>query len=427
MENHQSKTQSSSYLGILMWLCAATFYSFQFLLRVSPNVMTHQLMATFDIQACALGAMVSFYYWGYSLMQVPAGLLLDNIGPRRPLTAACLLCFAGCLIFGLSPNIYMLGLGRVLMGIGSSFGFLTSVRIISTWFKLEKLGFFVGLTLLLGTFGAICASSPLGKLLTLTTWRTCMLILAGISGILSMASWKLVRDGGPTETLVKKPDFSLTHILLSLVEIAKNPQTWIYALYGFMMYVPLSGFADLWATPFISEQFSLDHSTASAGVFAFYVGMGLGSPLWPLIADRLQSYKKAMFLSALLMAFFLTLCLYYTSFTFVWNCFFLWVAGLCSAGQFLAFSSIAYINARDRAATASGVHNMLCMFSGNFMQPFLGYLLRHSWESRGGVFVEGAPHYTLDDFHFALTSLPIALGIAGIAILFVKETYPKKT
>jgi site-specific recombinase XerD len=40
------------------------------------------------------------------------------------------------------------------MGVGSSFGFLTTIRIVSTWFRVEKLGLFVGLTLMVGTFGA---------------------------------------------------------------------------------------------------------------------------------------------------------------------------------------------------------------------------------------------------------------------------------
>jgi len=419
-------TLNRPYQGFLMWLCAATFYGFQFLIRVSPNVMTHQLMAAFDVQACALGAMFSFYYWGYSLMQIPAGVLLDNIGPRRPLTMACLFCFIGCLIFALGSNIYILSIGRILMGVGSSFGFLTTIRIVSTWFRVEKLGLFVGLTLMVGTFGATSGSSPLGMLLTVTSWRNCIFILAAFSAVLSIISWKVIRDDDPHLKTAKKPFFSMAHILLSLVDIIKNPQTWIYAVYGFMMYVPLAGFADLWATPFIAQQFNIDHSTASAGVFSFYVGLGIGAPIWPLISNWIRSYKKTMFSSAVLTALFISITLYQHNFTFVQNCLVLGLAGACSAGQFLAFSGVAYINSRDRAATASGMHNMLCMFSGNFMQPFLGYLLQASWSERSGGFLDGAPHYKLEDFHFALVTIPIALVIAALAILFVKETFPQK-
>lgn len=407
-----------------MWLCAAMFYSFQFLIRVSPNVMTHQLMASFDVQACALGTVISFYYWGYSLMQIPAGVMLDSFGPRRPLTVACLLCFIGCIIFGMGTNIYMLSVGRAMMGIGSAFGFLTAVRIISTWFHAEKLGLFVGLSVMIGTLGAISGSRPLGILISLTSWQTCMYILAAFSAFLGVMSWLIVRDTGPQEKDKRaKIPFSLTHIVLSLVDIAKNPQTWIYALYGFLMYVPLSAFADLWGTSFIAQKFQIDHNLASGGIFTFYVGVSIGSALLPIIVNRIESYKKVMMSSAFGTAFFLGLAFYMSDLTFFQSCILLGCAGVFSGGQFIAFSGITDINPRDRAATASGMHNMLCMFSGNLMQPLVGSLLQFNWTQRGGTYLTGTPHYMIEDFHYAFAIIPVCVLAAGVIIYWAKETY----
>ncbi len=407
-----------------MWLCAAIFYSFQFMIRVSPNVMTNQLMASFDVQACVLGTVVSFYYWGYSLMQIPAGVMLDTLGPRRPLTLACLFCFLGCLIFGMGTNIYMLSIGRVMMGIGSAFGFLTAVRIISTWFHAEKLGLFVGLTVMTGTLGAIGGSRPLGMLISATSWQTCMYILAGISAFLSLTSWFIVRDNDPQPHRKKiKPAFSFTHIVLSLIDIAKNPQTWIYAAYGFLMYVPLSAFGDLWGTSFMAQRFGIDHNLASGGIFTLYVGVSIGSAIFPLIASWVKSYKKVMIGSAVLTAVFMLMTFYMPSLTFPQACILLGLAGACAAGQFVAFSGITDINPRDRAATASGMHNMICMFSGNLMQPLVGNLLQSNWTSRGGTYLAGAPEYTINDFHYALALIPACTILAAFIIMKAKETF----
>ena len=411
-----------------MWLCAAMFYSFQFLIRVSPNVMTHQLMASFDVQACVLGTVVSFYYWGYSLMQIPAGIMLDSLGPRRPLAIACLLCFIGCTIFGMGTNIYMLSIGRAMMGIGSAFGFLTSVRIISTWFHAEKLGLFVGLTVMIGTLGAISGSRPLAILISITSWQTCMYILATFSAFLGFTSWFVVKDAGPQEKINKvKSSFSVTHIILSLVNIAKNPQTWIYALYGFLMYVPLSAFADLWGTSFMAQKFQIDHNVASGGIFTFYVGVSIGSALLPLMTNRLRSYKKVMIGSAFCTAIFLSLAFYMTSLTFFQSCVLLGFAGLFSGSQFIAFSGVTDINPRDQAATASGMHNMLCMFSGNLMQPLVGQLLQSNWSHRGGTYGAGTPHYIVEDFYYAFTIIPLCVLGAGFVIFWAKETYHKSS
>jgi sugar phosphate permease len=59
----------------LIWGCAALFYCYQFLLRVSPTVMTHELMADFHVDAYALGALTSFYYYAYAFLQLPVGTL----------------------------------------------------------------------------------------------------------------------------------------------------------------------------------------------------------------------------------------------------------------------------------------------------------------------------------------------------------------
>jgi sugar phosphate permease len=262
-------------------------------------------------------------------------------------------------------------------------------------------------------------------LLTVTSWQNCMFILAAFSAVLAVIAWLIIKDKDPYSTISKKPTFSLTYLLLSIYEIVKNPQTWIYALYGFLMYVPLSGFADLWGTSFIAQQFNIDHGTASGGVFSFYVGAGIGAPLWPLFSTWIRSYKIALISSALLTALFIAIVLYQSNLSFMQSCILLGMAGAASSGQFLAFSGVTDINPRDRAATASGIHNMLCMFSGNLMQPFLGYLLQNKWTERGGTFLEGAPYYTLEDFHYALKTIPIALIIAAITILFVKETFGK--
>lgn len=358
-------------------------------------------------------------------MQIPAGLLLDNIGPRRPLTAACFLCFFGCVIFGTGKNIYMLSVGRILMGIGSSFGFLTAIRIASTWFRAEKLGLFIGLSFMFGTLGGISGSRPLGILLTLVSWQNCMLILATFSAVLGITGWITIRDE-VSKQKKSKNSFSFTHIIFSIVDITQNPQTWIYALYGFLMYVPLSGFADLWGTSFIAQKFNIDHVTASGCVFSFYLGAGIGAPLWPLFSTWIRSYKTAMISSALLTALFISIVLYQHNMTFVQSCFILGMAGAFSSGQFLAFSGVVNINPRDRSATASGVHNMICMFSGNLIQPLLGYFLQKSWSERKGNLLEGVPDYTLEDFSFALAVIPVSLVVAAFSILFIKETFSEK-
>src|SRR3990167_10441666 len=132
----------------LVWLCAALFFCYQFLLRVSPSVMTQELMADFHVDACALGTLTSFYFWAYSGLQLPVGTLLDKYGPRRLLTFAALLCTAGSLLFASAETVMMASLARFLIGAGSAFGFLSCMKIGALWFPPQRISIVVGMTLL---------------------------------------------------------------------------------------------------------------------------------------------------------------------------------------------------------------------------------------------------------------------------------------
>ncbi|OJX09426.1 MAG: hypothetical protein BGO77_05610 [Caedibacter sp. 37-49] len=412
--------------GFFMWLCAATFYGFQFILRVSPSVMAQDLMSALAVEACTLGALASFYYWGYSIMQIPAGLFLDSIGPRKPLTIACILCFLGALLFASGHHISILSLGRFLMGIGSAFGFLTCIRIASTWFSADKLALFVGFTLALGTAGATSGGLPLALLVQATNWQTTIYILASLSLILAIVIWMVIADDETSSQKFSQKSLSNSKASLKSIgqlifDIARNPQTWLFGAYGFLMYIPLSGFADLWGVPYLMQAFKVEREVAAGAISTFYVGVGIGGPLWSWIVSFLQSYRRSMVLSAVVTFIFLSIVIYFPhlSFNAIYSLFF--IAGAASSGQFLAFASITDINTRERAATASGMHNMLCMFSGILMQPVIGKILDLVWS---GERVDGSPYYSLSDYQLALAIVPLSLIIAVVTVFFIRETYP---
>lgn len=59
------------------------------------------------------------------------------------------------------------------------------------------------------------------------------------------------------------------------------------------------------------------------------------------------------------------------------------------------------------------------MLSGLLITPLVGYLLDYSHHSLGKVGVE---QYTMSNYTFALTLIPISLIICVFIMIFVKET-----
>ena len=73
-------TKKEFFYGIIIFLLAALFLIYEMAVQVSPSVMTKQLMKDFSINAGALGWMASVYFYSYTIMQIPAGILFDRYG-----------------------------------------------------------------------------------------------------------------------------------------------------------------------------------------------------------------------------------------------------------------------------------------------------------------------------------------------------------
>lgn len=66
-----------------------------------------------------IGAISSFYFLGYVLMQIPSGILVDKFGKKTVLIPGFLLFALGTLLLASSKNLNMMYFGNVLAGVGS--------------------------------------------------------------------------------------------------------------------------------------------------------------------------------------------------------------------------------------------------------------------------------------------------------------------
>lgn len=413
-----------------IWGSAAIFYFYQFMLRVSPGVMAEDLMAAFHVDGCALGTLTGFYYYAYSSLQIPVGALMDLYKPRRLLTFAAVLCSLGALVFSSADSLYVAAFGRAMIGAGSAFAFLSCLKLGTLWFPSHQLPFVVGLTLLLGTTGGVSAGYPMGWLVEIAGWREAMWYIAFGGFAIAFVAWTVVRDKAPDhleEEILKSHGDGESYqppsnLFKNIIEVAHKPQSWLIALYGGFMYLPLSGFADLWGPPFLMSVYHLDKSTAGGVVSAMYVGIGVGAPLFPFLSKWLKAYKLPVFIGAFGAMTFLSLVFYIPNLQ-PWSlATLLFIAGLFLGAQFLAFSMTCALNPLSASGTAGGFHNMVCMLSGVIFQPLIGWLLGRNWK---GGFANGAPIYDKSDYVFALSSISICLALACLVVFFIKEQYSK--
>lgn len=412
----------------LVWGCAALFFFYQFIMRVSPGMMANDLMASFHIDACTLGFISGFYYYAYSSFQVPGGAFLDKFKPRRVITVAILVCSTGTLLFSMADSIYIAALGRALIGAGSALGFLSCFKIASLWFPAHRLSLMVGITLTAGTLGPKIANDPLIWLIDTYGWRHTLGVFAFVGFFLAAMAWLIIRDTPPPaleKEILKSHGDSRRHIpagtlLGSVKEVLRKPQSWLIAFYGFLMYIPLSAFTDLWGPSFLMARYGVDNSTATGINSALYIGVAIGSPLFSFLCNKIKAYRPTIFISAFFSLVMLSLVFFMPPMP-LWlltSC--LILAGFALGGQFLAFSMASAINPLSATGTAGGFQNMICMLSGVLFQPLLGWMLDYSWK---GDFLNGVRVYTASEYVFAFTPIVVALVLACLIIIPIEEKY----
>lgn len=407
--------------ALLIWSIGGFFYLYEYVLRVSPSVMTNELMAHFGVTSTSLGILASFYYYSYVLLQLPGGIIVDRVGPRAIITLSAALCAFGAYLFAISETLSAAQLGRFLIGAGSACAFLSSMKLSAEWFHPNRFALLCGIIQAMGTLGGTFGGKPFAKLINYTSWQTGMIYCALIGVGVTIISWVFIRNRPPehmsfhkNSTLSKNTDF-----LHSLKIIASNPKNWVIGAYGGFMYILISAFTELWGVPFIMEQYRVNNEMASSSITMLFIGYAIGCPLWAVYSNYLNSRRKVMLLSTFTSLFVFLIIIYVPiSLSLMYGL--LFVAGLVCSGQTLYFAAAKDINPPHLSGTCVGFINFFVMMSGVVFQPAMGKVLDLAWE--GHMQSDAITRqYSPNSFKWALTVIPVCLIISWVIMYFYSE------
>lgn len=410
----------------IVWGLAAFFYFYELMLLVSPSVMLDDLTLTFKINAEQLGSLAAYYYYAYALMQIPVGLLMDRYGPRFLLTLAAIFCAVGCFVFSFAPMLWVAQLGRFIMGIGGSFAVVGCLKLASAWFPANRFALLTGIMVAVGMMGGVFGQAPVAKMVLSFGWRETAMLGGLLGVVLSVVIWLVIADApfghfqARTTSLPQARRQSKPWWQCGLFEVMKLPQVWIASIYAGLMFVPTTGFGQLWGVPYFMERFDIEKDVAGSMVSLIFFGWAVGGPLNGWISDRIGRRCLPMAFAALATIFVMSAIIYLPVSALQMKIL-MFCLGLFSSGFILAFSIVREINAPILTGTAIGFINTLNNASGALAQPIIGKLLDNRWD--GKVLADGNPVYTLQMYNDALLFLPICIVIALLLIPFIKETY----
>ncbi|MBI4562526.1 MAG: MFS transporter, partial [Candidatus Rokubacteria bacterium] len=121
--------------------------------RVGFAPLIPTFIADLGLTYAAAGAIMTAYFWTYTAVQIPIGVLADRWGSRRVMIVFMAILALGVVAFPLSRSYGESLLARALVGLGAAAVWVPSIRLISEWFPLHERGWATGILSAGGGFG----------------------------------------------------------------------------------------------------------------------------------------------------------------------------------------------------------------------------------------------------------------------------------
>ena len=420
-----TNTKMQNLHGWLIVICSGLFYLYQFMIRVSPNIMNDELMARLSVDGVALGTIVGVYYWSYVGMQLPLGITIDRVGPRVFLCSASFLCAFSCYLFGNTSNMYVAALARFIMGLGSACGLIGTIKLGTIWLEPKQIAKVTAVTILLGTVGASLGGTPLKLVLMDNGLELTMEYLSYLGLMIGVIIYFVVHNHPKLDHHFELQDlYANEHPFKDIKNIIRKPQIWVVAIYGMLMYIPITVIGTAWGVSFVERACNTTETLAASVVSSMFLGAATGSPLFAIASDYFKSRKLPMLFGSVFAA--VVWCVIVMIEGIPLSCMYMlfFIAGFFYTAKCLTFVSVCEIMPKNMSGISIAFANMIVMTTGIIFHPLIGALLDFSWD---GKKIDNIYYYSEHDYRFALIVIPVFLCLACINLFFIQETHPESS
>ena len=235
----------------------------------------------------AKGVLLSAFFWSYTVMQIPIGLMSDRMNLLWVYSGAFALWSVAQGLTGLAGSLVILILLRVMLGFGESIYLPGGTRIVSLLFRPSERGLPSGFFDSGTRFGLVVGGLGIPWLLVRYGWRDAF-VFVGVLGLLWLVPWYLAfpsklgqRKEAPPVPSGSQPRrrFKLAHFDRNLLGVCLG-----FFCFDYFWYLMLT-----WLPDYLYEARHL--SIIKAGIFSAmpYAVFGACEPLGGWVADRLIS------------------------------------------------------------------------------------------------------------------------------------------
>lgn len=239
--------------------------------RAAIGVVAPELANELSMGPEALGAANTAFFLALFVAQVPVGLGLDRVGPRRLVLALTGLAVAGAALQALAADAAQFLLARFLLGLGCAASFTGAVVIAGRWHGGAALTRAIATVFAWSQAGILAAGAPLAVLAGVAGWRGAFLASAALTALLGVLWWGCVRDDPPDTPPRPARRETLTEALAAQAAVWRVPGLWRILSLHAVAYAAMATVLTLWAGPFLHDRHGL--SPEGRGLVLLLMGL----------------------------------------------------------------------------------------------------------------------------------------------------------
>lgn len=263
--------------------------------RACLAVLTPVLGAEIGAGPGDLAVSLGLWYIAFAAMQIPVGIALDRIGPRRTVSVLLGLGGAGgAAVFAMAGGPWAVHLAMVLIGIGCAPVLMGSYYIFARSFAPAVFGTLAGATIGVGSLGNLAGAAPLAWMIGAAGWRETLWGLVLVTALVALAIARFTQDPEPVAPRHGSRS--------SLWELLRIPGLWAILPLTMVNYAAAAGLRGLWAGPFLTEIYAADAALIGRVTLLMGLAMVAGNFLYGPAERLLGSHKRVVFGGNLILA-----------------------------------------------------------------------------------------------------------------------------
>lgn len=388
--------------------------------RSSMGVASLLASQKFEVAATSLSTLAVAQLVVYAIMQVPVGILLDRFGSKAMLVFGTAVMTGGQFLVAISTELGLAVVGRMFVGFGDAFVFISVIRLVNGWFVGPRATRVQQLVTNTGQLGQAVSAIPFAAMLGSYGWNTSFTILAGASfAVVFISAVFIVNDREPRSAEHESP--SLKIVFGQLIENVKHPGVRMAFWTHFVLQSAPSVFSLLWGFPFLVGGQGIEPHIASLLLSSFVIIGFIVGPMISLFCARYPQRRSFLILSTVLaLAIVWTMVIFIPGKAPIWL-----VALLClvlaTSGP-MSMIAMDYTRSfidKSRLGTATGFVN-IGGFVATFSMMFLAGIILDLVKAASSAAGQTAELYSLNGFRWAM-SVQFLVLIIGTSMFLLER------